>query len=285
MSTLAGLSPTFSHRGRAPTRCTPNRGGRQILHHCSGGCGAAALAQVAGFRSSRGPPCVGGHGRQYRQYRQFRQYRQRQWAGRRRLGTRPTTGYVPVAVGRSASNWRFCASSRGGSTSPWAFRRGRRGSDGRSRSRHRRRGLEGLVVVAGPLALTLSRWRPLRDPLVAEGAGGHKGRPYGGGGIDSRAREGRVWAGFAEASSGSGARPPPATRPRRAWERVPSLSLSQRERGLGVPSPTVAFAYPRCGGSGRPQGPPLRGGIDSLSSLTKCNTRLGCCHGIPTALD
>ena len=171
MSTLAGLSPTFSHRGRAPTRCTPNRGGRQILHHCSGGCGAAALAQVAGFRSSRGPPCVGGHGRQYRQYRQFRQYRQRQWAGRRRLGTRPPTGYVPVAVGRSASNWRFCASSRGGSTSPWAFRRGRRGSDGRSRSRHRRRGIEGLVVVAGPLALTLSRWRPLRDPLVAEGAG------------------------------------------------------------------------------------------------------------------
>ena len=60
MSTLAGLSSTFSHRGRAPTRCTPNRGGRQILHHCSGGCGAAPLAQVAGFRSSRGPPCVGG---------------------------------------------------------------------------------------------------------------------------------------------------------------------------------------------------------------------------------
>ena len=287
MSTMAGLSPTFSHRGRAPTRCTPNRGGRQILHHCSGGCGAAALAQVAGFRSSRGPPCVGGA------WPSISSVSPISPISPAAMG-RPAAAWGPAddglcagAVGRSASNWRFCASSRGGSTSPWAFRRGRRGSDGRSQPPSAARA-RGLVVVAGPLALTLSRWglyraprgsgrprgAPLREGidsrgsgndgygrvlqrfpagagrdhprppapdapvaralsqslpegerfgdgplprspliLVAWGAGGHKGRPYGEG-IDSRGRRndgyGRV---FVEVSSGSGEKPRPANRP------------------------------------------------------------------------
>ena len=225
MSTLAGLSPTFSHRGRAPTRCTPNRGGRQILHHCSGGCGAAALAQVAGFRSSRGPPCFGGHGRQYRQYRQFRQYRQRQWAGRQRLGTRPPTGYVPVpldgvpVIGAFAHlrevdlpRLGLCAEVVGGATAVHAAVNGGAGS--------RAGGCGGTA-------------RP--NPLPVETFAGSPRR------------------------GGSGARPPPATRPRRACGACP-LSVSPRGREVwGWPSPTVTFD-PRCLGSGRPQGPPLRGG-------------------------
>ena len=166
----------------------------------------------------------GGHGRQYRQYRQ---YRQRQWAGRRRLGVRPPTGYVPVAVGRSASNWRFCASSRGGSTSPWALRRGRRGSDGRSRSRQRRRGLEGFGGCGRD-----------RSPQPTVGD------------LDGYGRFLQISPAEGETTHGH---PPPT----RLW-RVPSLSLSQGERGLGMPSPTVTFD-PRCLGSGRRQGPPLRG--------------------------
>ena len=232
MSTLAGLSPTFSHRGRAPTRCTPNRGGRQILHHCSGGCGAAPLAQVAGFRSSRGPPCFGGHGRQYRQYRQFRQYRQRQWAGRQRLGTRPPTGYVPVPLDgvpvigafahlREVDLPRLGLSAEvvGGATAV--------------RSRHRRRGLEGLVVVAGPLAPTHFRWGLCRAPSCG-GSGRPRGAPLREG-IDSRVRGndgyGRVLQRF---PAGAGRDHPQAPTPDAPVARALSQSLPEGERFRGA---------------------------------------------------
>ena len=196
-----------------------------MLHHCSGGCGAAPLAQVAGFRSSRGPPCFGGHGRQYRQYRQFRQYRQRQWAGRQRLGTRPPTGYVPVPLDgvpvigafahlREVDLPRLGLSAEvvGGATAVHAAAIGGAGS---------RTGGCGGTPRPNPLPVGT-----FAGPLVAGGAG----RDH-----------------------------PSHLPPTRLW-RVPSLSLSQRERGLGMRSPTVTFAYPRCGGSGRPRGAPLREG-------------------------
>ena len=78
---------------------------------------------------------------------------------------------------------------------------------------------------------------------------------------------------------------PPARLAARALFQFPPEG--ERGEGGGLGAPALSQSSPDGEGrrGGRPRGTPLREGIDSLSSQTKCNTRLGCCHGIPTALD
>ena len=181
------------------------------------------------FALREGRLVSGGHGRQYRQYRQFRQYRQRQWAGRRRLGTRPPTGYVPVPLARSPVIGAFA---------------------------HLR---EVDLPRLGLSAEVVGEAMAVHAAVIG-GAGSRAG------GCGGTARPNPLPVGTLRGPSrgGSGARPSLANRPRRACAACP-LSVSPRGREVwGWPSPTVTFD-PRCLGSGRPQGGgrPYGEGIDS----------------------